>query len=304
MTVTGVAPDTESVATITTQRDGYVDGSNTVSETALKAAQTPQFTSPIKTPDGFTVRITNYDTAFDWTLNATNTTDTVEIDGTGLVTVTGVAPGTSSRLRVTTTRNGHADGQAEVGESSVTGPALTPEFGPATSTASGFTVQIQNNMSGFTWAARSNAGTATISGQVVTVTGLAADQTATVTVTTSRSGYADGSATASGSALSATVADNTKASAPAAPAISRIDLKKKGKASVYYTPGSDGGAPILGATATCKPVKKGDTRTATGTSAPLKIKKLKKKASYKCTVSVINAVGASPASAKKTIKAK
>ena len=91
---------------------------------------------------------------------------------------------------------------------------------------------------------------------------------------------------------------------PGSSAISRIDLKKKGKASVYYTPGSDGGAPILGATATCKPVKKGDTRTATGTSAPLKIKKLKKKASYKCTVSVINAVGASPASAKKTIKAK
>jgi hypothetical protein len=304
VTVTGVAPNTASVATITTRRDGFEDGTDTVSETSLKAARVPRFAGPVRTPDGFRVLITNYDTAFQWILSATRTSDTVEIDEDGLVTVTGVAPGTTSRLRVTTKRTGHAVGVAVVSRSSVAGPALTPEFGPVTRAAGGFTVQIQNRRAGFTWVARSTAGTASISGQVVRVTGLTPSQSAKLTVTTRRAGYTNGYASVSGTALAATPPDRTRARVPAAPRISQIRVLRKGKAAISYTPAADGGAPLLGATATCKPVKQGNLRTASATRGPLTVTQLKKGATYNCTVSVFNAVGASRASAVKRIRAK
>ena len=85
------------------------------------------------------------------------------------------------------------------------GSSLTPTFGSATATTTGFTVQITNYDSAYTWAGTATAsGTVAISGTgLVTVTGVAAYTSSTVTITTSRAGYASGSATVTATSLAA-----------------------------------------------------------------------------------------------------
>jgi len=77
--------------------------------------------------------------------------------------------------------------------------ALTPTFGVATATSTGFTVQISNYDVNYTWAATNSAsGVVTISNTgLVTVTGLGVGVSSTVTVTTARAGYTNGTATSS-----------------------------------------------------------------------------------------------------------
>ena len=315
VTVTGVAPDTATDLTVRSTRNGYRPGSTTVSETSLKAAWVPQLSPATRTADGFTVRIGNYDAAYDWSLQATNTTVEVDLDtDSGIVNVTGVAPGTSSRLSITTRRAGHAVGRAGVTETARRGTAMTPEFGAVTRTATGFTVPIRNGMAGFRWSASTTRGRAAISGQTLAVTGLAPNQSAVATVTARRTGYLDGTARVAGRALAATAADTTRATKPAAPAITAAKVKKSKKAAkivVTVTAGATGGAPVIGAQATCTPTKKKRgvvsrtvTRTATGTRIKVSVGKVNRRTTYKCTASVINAVGTSLRSPVKRVKVK
>ena len=83
--------------------------------------------------------------------------------------------------------------------------ALVPTFGTPTSEANGFTVQISNYNSFFTY-----SGTATASGSVVvsgsgliTVTGVAPNTSSTATINTTKTGYGSGSATTTATSLSA-----------------------------------------------------------------------------------------------------
>ena len=77
------------------------------------SALTPTFGSTTATADGFTVQISNYSASYTWAGSAT-ASGSVAINGTGLVTVTGVAPGTSSTATITTTRAGYTGGSATV----------------------------------------------------------------------------------------------------------------------------------------------------------------------------------------------
>ena len=75
--------------------------------------------------------------------------------------------------------------------------ALTPTFGTPTNTRDGFTTQVSNFDAGFSWNVSVSAGSAVISGTgLITVTGLSAGDSSTVTVSTTRSGYSAGSAKA------------------------------------------------------------------------------------------------------------
>ena len=67
---------------------------------AVGAALTPVFETPEATADGFTVQISNYDSSYTWAGTAT-ASGKVSINNTGLVTVTGVADGTSSTATIT-----------------------------------------------------------------------------------------------------------------------------------------------------------------------------------------------------------
>jgi len=79
--------------------------------------------------------------------------------------------------------------------------AFSPKLAAPASTADGFTVQVSNYDAAYTWAVSTTAGSAAISNAgLVTVTGLTPGQSAAVTVTTTRTGYANGTVTATGSA--------------------------------------------------------------------------------------------------------
>ncbi len=81
------------------------------------------------------------------------------------------------------------------------GNPLTPALGSPSSTAGGCTVTISNYDAAFTWGASATTGSASVSASgVVTVSGVAPGASTTVTVTATRSGYPDGSATVTCSA--------------------------------------------------------------------------------------------------------
>jgi hypothetical protein len=193
VTVTGVSPNTSSTATITTTQTGYVNGSAPVTATSLNAANTPAFGTPTATADGFTVQISNYSSAFNYSGIAT-ANGTVAISNTGLVTVSGVAANTSSTATITTTQTGFANGSAPVVATSLLA-ANTPAFDTATPTPDGYTVQITNYNGAFTYSGTATAGSVSINGSgLVTVTGLQPNTSSTATITTTQTGFANGSA--------------------------------------------------------------------------------------------------------------
>ena len=87
-----------------------------------------------------------------------------------------------------------------------TNPGLTPIFDTPIKTASGYSVNIVNYDANYTWATPTvSSGSVAItstSGSVrkLTVTGVSSGSSATITQTTSRTGFAGGSATATGTA--------------------------------------------------------------------------------------------------------
>ena len=79
------------------------------------------------------------------------------------------------------------------------GAGLVPTFATPTPTSSGFTVQITNYDATYIWVGTANAsGAVSISGSgLVTVIGVAANTSSALTITTIRSGFANGAATVS-----------------------------------------------------------------------------------------------------------
>jgi len=147
------------------------------------AARTPTFGTPTATADGFTVDITNYDAAFTWGGSAT-ASGSVSISDTGLVTVTGVAPATSSTATITTSRTEYSSGSATVSGTSASNiatlSALTLSSGTLSQTFSSSTTSYTATVS--------NATTS------ITVTPTKSQANATITVngTTVASTFASG----------------------------------------------------------------------------------------------------------------
>ncbi|MDP4013155.1 MAG: fibronectin type III domain-containing protein [Candidatus Nanopelagicales bacterium] len=236
VTVTGLAPGASSTATITTNRTGYTEGTADVTGTASTgAALTPTFDAPTSTANGFTAQVSNYDADYTWGASATS--GAAAINGTGLVTVTGLAPGASSTATITTNRTGYAEGTADV-EGTALAAGLTPTFDAPTSTADGFTVQVSNYDADYTWGASATSGAAAINGTgLVTVTGLAPGASSTATITTNRTGYAEGTADVTGTATPGP---------PGAPTgVRGVPGDKKATVS-WSAPASTGGSAITG----------------------------------------------------------
>ena len=200
VTVIGLGAGQSATVTVTASRAGFNDGEAEVTGSAnVGAALTPEFGAVSSTADGFTAQVSNYDAAYVWEVSAS--TGSAAIDGAGLITVSDLTPSQSATVSVTASRTGYESGTAEISGSASVGAALTPEFGRVVSTADGFTVQVSNYDSGFTWDVTPTAGTASISSSgLITVAGLTSGQSSVVTVSTSRSGYESGSADISGSA--------------------------------------------------------------------------------------------------------
>ena len=176
----------------------------TASSAIDQPALIPTFGSSSSLDSGFTVQVSNYDSAYSW--SAISSLGSASINGAGLVTVSGLTSGQSATVTVTTTRSGYDTGSAMVAGTAKTadqslGAALVPQLAIPTSTTDGFTVQVGNYDGAYKWTVETSVGTADIDGSgLVTVSGLSAGQTATVRISTSRSGYADGAAEKTGTA--------------------------------------------------------------------------------------------------------
>ena len=82
---------------------------------------------------------------------------------------------------------------------------LVPTFSaPSNQTTTGFTMQVSNYDASYSWTVSSSAGSASInSSGLISVVGLTANQSATLTVGTSKSGFINGSASSSGTSKAA-----------------------------------------------------------------------------------------------------
>ena len=126
-------------------------------------------------------------------------TATLTQSGSGTIIITGLSPNTSYTFTVTAFNGTSTSTASSASNSVTTNGGLTPQFGTAKSTSDGFTLQITNYNSLFTWSGSSSAGgSVSIDGSgLITVTNISTGISSTVTVGTSRSGYASSSATSS-----------------------------------------------------------------------------------------------------------
>lgn len=174
--------------------------------TAVQASRTPTFDTPVKTADGFTVNVTNWDNSWTWSPSVSSGTVVAgTASGSTLpLTVTGLSSGSSATVTVSTSRSGYANGDGIVLGAALSS-ALSPTFDTPVQTTDGFTVNVTNWDPSWTWYATVGAGTVTVgtgtgSTLPITVTGLPAGTSVLLTVTNSRSGYIAGSASVTSSA--------------------------------------------------------------------------------------------------------
>ena len=127
----GISGTAGQTYTLTFASNGLTSATQSI--TPLGAANTPTFGAPTATADGFTSQITNYDANF--TYGGTATVGSVSISGTGLVTVTGLQPNTSSTATITTTQTNFVSGSAPVTATSLapTAPLVTSTPPPPSS---------------------------------------------------------------------------------------------------------------------------------------------------------------------------
>ena len=158
-------------------------------------------------------------------------------------TFAGLQPGTAYTLALFG-YNGVVQSTTSSGGSfsTQTGAALTPTFGGNTSVSGGFTGSVTNYNASYTWGISTNSGSVSFgapSGSTYpfTVSGLGSGASATVTVTTSRTGYTGGSAQTTGTA-SVTVF------APSAPSPSVTSGPTQTTVTISWSAPSNGGSAI------------------------------------------------------------
>lgn len=145
---------------------------------AAPVVPTPTFTSA--TTSSYTAAITGFDAQFTYTVSA-SVGSAVRTGGN--VTVSGLSANQSSTLTVTAA-NTARELSFSASAAFLSLPA-TPTLTQTGQTVSSVTVTIENFDAGLTYTIGSSAGSATRSGNLITVTGLSEGQTITVTATAS-----------------------------------------------------------------------------------------------------------------------
>ncbi|MFC5500769.1 fibronectin type III domain-containing protein [Lysinimonas soli] len=199
VTVTGLIDGASSDVTVTATDPGVSTAVAVETGAALFRGTAATVSAVTATVDGFAFDITNPDAGADYSVVAS--AGTVTLSGT-TITVSGLTPGEASVVTVTVAKTGHVSMATAVTASALQ-TGITPVFGAATRTIDGYDFAITNfdALAGYGFVVP--GGTASLSGDVVTVTGLAPSATAEVTVTVTRPGFTDAVATQSGSALAA-----------------------------------------------------------------------------------------------------
>jgi len=143
--------------------------------------------------------------------------------------------------------------------------SVVPTTTTPVATATGFTFSISNYSNSYTYAVSTTKGTVSRSTDDVTVTGLAAGESATVTIAVTRTNYKPGSKTVSGSATPPTT---TTTAAPALSIVIQapVTTVAQGQASVATLAPTTTTLPVLGANGVPVPT------TTTTTVAPVNSK--------------------------------
>jgi hypothetical protein len=158
--------------------------------------------------------IDGYSASFNWTVVTKNSSGTVvssqSANNGNQVYITSLNSGTTYNVYLVAT---DSSGGAKLSSPLVTttlnsASTLNPIFSSPTSTASGFTSQITNYDSSYTWGAiissvNTSAAASINSAGLLTVSGISAGQNASVTVSTNKTGAAQGQGVVSGSSISA-----------------------------------------------------------------------------------------------------
>jgi hypothetical protein len=148
--VRGLPLADSSTLTVTASRVGYTDGVSSIVGYSKQPALLATYTAPVPTFGGYSVQITNYDSAFGWL--ASSTYGTATIDETGLVRVNGLGGRLSDTLIIRTTRDGYVSGVTTITAAALPlQAALVPQFGPITQYLGGFEFWITNYDSAFSW---------------------------------------------------------------------------------------------------------------------------------------------------------
>ena len=202
-----------------------------VTGTVLSAPRVPIFDTPVPTADGYTINVTNWNGSWGWVPSVSSgSVQAGTPSGSTLpLTVTGLVASASSTVAVTTTRSTYADGSGSAIGAALAAPRV-PIFDTPVPTADGYTINVTNWNGSWGWvpsvsSGSVQAGTPSGSTLPLTVTGLAASASSTVTVATTRAGHVDGA----GSVL------GTAAPAPA-PAPAPADTGGSGSSSGDTTP--------------------------------------------------------------------
>jgi uncharacterized repeat protein (TIGR02543 family) len=254
---------------------------------------TPAFGTPTSTATGYTVQITNYSASYTWAGTAT-ASGSVAISNTGLVTVTGVAAGTSSTATITTARDGYTGGSSNVtGASFSTAAPGAPTIGTATlgngSATVTFTAPTPNGGSTITsYTATSNPGgfTGTLPGAgsgTITVSGLTNGTAYTFTVTATNANGTSSASAASNSVIPRTV--------PGAPTSFAATAGNNQVALTWAAPSSNGGSAITGYTVTSSPSVTAPASCTNTANLSCTFTGLTNGTAYTFTIRAINAAG-------------
>lgn len=212
ITVSGLTAGQSATVTASAVRTGFATVSGTASGTASTGnALNPLFATATSNTSGFSASMTNFDSRFTYT--ASTTAGTASVGSTGTVSVTGLTPGTTATVTVRTSRSGYLAGSGTLTGSPSTGAARNPLFSPPTPTVNGFTVQVSNYDATFQWSVTATPGSATIDQSgLVTVVNVSPGTAASVTVTTTKSGFTSGTGTTRGTAKVAAAPTPTRSS--------------------------------------------------------------------------------------------
>lgn len=150
----------------------------------------PTMGSATSAVGGWSATITNYDAAYSY--SATTTAGSVSIS-TSTITQSGLSASASSTVTVTTTRSGYESATGTVSGTALN-PLATPTFsGYAAGGTPGrykYNISIANYDAANTYTVSVSAGSFSRSGSLITVNGSSDNQSITVYVTASRSGFA------------------------------------------------------------------------------------------------------------------
>ena len=251
LTVSGLAAGVTSVTTVTVSNPGYVDASATETGSSLPDGQAPVASVVTRTDDGFSFTITLVPgTSYLVTSGA----GTVTLSGS-TVTVTGLPAGASTTVHVTASTPDALDASTDVSESALLA-GVPPVFSAPSGTPDGYSFTVTNFDANASYALVASAGSATLWGSTVTVTGLAPGAASTVTVTVSHAGWAESAAAQSGNALGTGTAPVFSVSTPLAGGY-RFTITNYDPTETYTLAQADGASVT----------RDGDTVTVTGLAA-------------------------------------